>query len=130
MQGVILLDYGENTHQVEEEEKTRFLKSLLEQMFENTEVFSNILALWPEDHLSVENKVKLRSILNKWGIVVIDSNGDCMKVLLDNEEIAIFNKPFYKLKKDLQVRDPKKRIFVEMHINCWSKFDEPSNEEI
>ena len=57
MKGTILLNYNENTHQVEEEEKSRFLKTLLEQMFESTDVFNQIQKIWPNDGLpSVEQK--------------------------------------------------------------------------
>ena len=42
MEGTILLNHNDNTRQVEEEEKSKFLYSLLEQMFENTDVVDKI----------------------------------------------------------------------------------------
>jgi hypothetical protein len=57
MKSTILLNYDENTRQVEEEERLRFLKNLLDQIGIPTNDF------WTtEPTLSVNQKIKLRSI--------------------------------------------------------------------
>ena len=58
MKGTVLLNYDENTKQVEEEEKTRFLRGLLEQMGVPINEF------WTTDNLlSINQRIKLRGLL-------------------------------------------------------------------
>ncbi len=130
MKATILLNYRENTRQVEEEEKARFLKGILEQCFDGTDVADKIQEIWVEDGtLPVFQKVKLRMILSTYKIQVIDNLDGHMKIYLENELIGEWLKCKYKLKQDLNVVDPKQRIFLEMEVNCWSIFDQPENTE-
>jgi putative SOS response-associated peptidase YedK len=131
MKGIILLNYNEDTRQVEDEEKARFLRDFLERCFDNApEVAEQIATIWNVDGpLSAPQKVKLRNILTTYNISVIDDHDGHMKVFLENEPVAEWLKPSYKLKKELQIKDPKKRIFLEMEVNCWSVFDPPETEQ-
>lgn len=123
MKATILLNHNENTHQVEEEEKTRFLKSILEQMGVPIQEF------WTSDGpLSVDQRIKLRGILITYGIQVIDDMDGHMQIWVssdgENELCAEWFKSTYKLKRDLRVLDPRKQLYLEMEVNCWSLFDE------
>lgn len=119
MKGTILLNYSENTRQVEEEEKSRFLRSLLEQMDLPIQDF------WSDDTpLSPEQKIKLRGVLYTFGIQVIDDLDGHMQIYLDGEIIGEWQKCTYKLKRDLKELDPRKQLFLEMEVNCWSPFEE------
>lgn len=131
MKGTILLSYNENTQQVEEEEKARFLRTFLEQCFEDApEVAAQISAIWTSDGpLPPVQKVKLRGILSTYGIQVIDNLDGHMQIYLENELMAEWLKCTYKLKKDLRVIDPRQRIYLEMEINCWSVFDPKEEQE-
>lgn len=131
MKGTILLNYNENVHQVEEEEKSRFLKTFLEQCFGDVpEVSNQIATIWNVDGpLPAPQKVKLRGILTTYGIQVIDDLDGHMQVYLENELVAEWFKCTYKLKKDLRVIDPRKRIYIEMEVNCWSAFDSQEEQE-
>ena len=130
MKGTILLSYSENTHQVEEEEKARFLREILLQSFENTEVVFQIQNIWGSDGvLSTDQKVKLRGILTTYGIQVIDDFDGHMQIFIEDELIGEWFKCTYKLKRDLRVTDPRKRIYLEMEVNCWSHFDPPEEQE-
>lgn len=130
MKGTILLDYNENTHQVEEEEKARFLRGILVTCFENTDVSSQIEKIWEsEGLLSAAQKVKLRGILATYGIQVIDDFDGHMQIYLENELIAEWYKCTYKLRRDLRVLDPRKRAYLEMEVNCWSVFDDKEESE-
>lgn len=131
MKGTILLNYNEDTRSIEEEEKSRFLRGFLEQCFESApSVVDQISTIWNVDGpLPAEQKVKLRSVLTTYGIQVIDDNDGKMKIYLENEVQAEWFKPTYKIKKDLSVIDPKKRIFLEMNISCWSVFDPAEEQE-
>lgn len=119
MKGTILLNYNENTKQVEEEEKTKFLKFLLEQVGVSVEEF------WTtEGVLSVDQRMKLRSILESFDIKVFDDLDGHMQVYAGNELIGEWHKCIYKLKRDLRQMDPRKQLYLEMIIDCWSLFDE------
>lgn len=124
MKGTILLNYQENTHQVEEEEKTRFLRSLLEQMGVPIEDF------WTsETNLSTAAKIKLRGVLSSFGVQVVDDLDGHLQVYVEGELVGEWNKCTYKIKKDLREIDPRKRLYLEMQINCWSLFDEAETQE-
>lgn len=125
MQGVILLNYNENTYQVENEEKSRFLRELLGQVFDNTDVSAQIQNIWDVDApLSASQKVKLRGILTTYGIQIIDDNAGALQIYVENEKVAEWYKPTYKLKTDLAQLDPKKKLYLEMNIKYWSVFEE------
>lgn len=125
MKGTILLNHSENTKQVEEEEKTRFLRGILEEMGIPVQDF------WAsETTLSIEQRIKLRGILATYGIQVIDDLDGRMQIWVspDKEElpqkVAEWHKCIYKLKRDLRQLDPRKQLYLEMEINCWSLFEE------
>lgn len=121
MKGIILLNYDDNIQKVEDEEKTRFLKTLLEQMGVPIDNF------WTSDApLSVNQKIKLRGILATYSVQVIDDLDGLLQIYVEGEKVAEWQKPLYKLKRDLRQLDPKKQLYLEMEVNCWTIFE---NEE-
>jgi hypothetical protein len=119
MQGTILLNYDENVKQVEEEEKTRFLRNLLEQMGVPLDEF------WATDTaLSIDQRIKLRVILTTYSIQVIDDLDGHMQIYVENKLVGEWFKSTYKLKRDLRQLDPKKQLYMEMTINFWTIFEE------
>ena len=80
--------------------------------------------VWTEDTLSVENKIQLRSIYRNYSIQVIDYTDGNLEFYVENQLVGKWNKPEYKIKKDLSELDPKKQAYYEMHVDCWSIFDE------
>lgn len=123
MKATILLNYNENTRKVEDEEKTRFLKALLEQMGVPIQEF------WTTDGpLSVEQRIKLRGILATYSIQVIDDLDGHMQVYVEGEKVAEWFKCTYKLKRDLREIDPRKQLYLEMEVNCWSLFEESEEQ--
>lgn len=123
MRATILLNHTENTKQVEDEEKTRFLKSILEQMGVPIEEF------WTTDGpLTVDQRIKLRGVLVTYGIQVIDDLDGHMQIWFsadgENQLAAEWHKCTYKLKRDLRSLDPRKQLYLEMEVDCWSLFDE------
>lgn len=118
MRGTILLNADENTNRVEEEEKLRFTKEVLDNMgipMEN---------VWAEESsLSVGGKIKLRSILSSYSVTVIDDMGGGLQIYHDRELIAEWRKPSYILKRDFNQIDPKKHLYLEMHIDYTSIFE-------
>lgn len=123
MKGTILLNHTENTKKVEDEEKTRYLKDILDQMGLPIQDF------WTTDGpLSIEQKIKLRGILATYQIQVIDDLDGHMQVYVDGEKVAEWFKCTYKLKRDLRELDPRKQLYLEMEVNCWSLFEESEQE--
>ena len=124
MKGTILLNYDENVKQVEDEEKNRFLFGLLEQ------INIPIQEFWGgENSLSVIQKIKLRNLLNIYNIRVIDDRDGHLQVFFEEEMIGEWEKCTYKIKKDLQAADPRKQLYLEMQVNCWSLFEETEQQE-
>jgi hypothetical protein len=124
MKGTILLNYDANVKQVEEEERGRFLHSLLEQMNVPVQDF------WMGDSLSVTQKIKLRNLLHVYNISLVDDRDGRLEVYFENEKIAEWHKCTYKIKKDLQALDPRKQLYLEMQVDCWSLFEETEQQEI
>ena len=124
MKGTILLNHTENTKQVEEEEKTRFLRNILEQMGVPVQDF------WMMDSsLSVDERIKLRGVLSTYSVQVIDDLDGRMQIYVDNQKVAEWKKCTYKLKRDLKQLDPRKKLYLEMEIDCWSLFEETEQHE-
>jgi hypothetical protein len=118
MRSIILLNSNENTARVEEEEKTRFVRDVL------SSIGLPIEELWEEDgSLSIENKSKLREVLSTYGVQVIDHYDGEIQIYMNSDLIGEWKKSEYILKKDLAELDPKKKLFLEMHTNCWSIFE-------
>lgn len=123
MKATILLNSSENTHQIEEEEKTRFLRDILEQATVPIQEF------WTADGpLSLEQRMRLRGILSTYDIQVIDDLDGNMQIYVGTEKIAEFFKPTYKLRRDLRQLDPRKQLYLEMYCECWSLFEESESE--
>lgn len=119
MKATILLNYSENTKQIENEEKTRYIKNLLEQMGVPIQEF------WThEDVLSVDQKIKLRNLLKAYSIKIIDNLDGNLQIYVDGEKVAEWFKPTYKLKRDLSELDIRKQLYLEMEISCWSLFED------
>jgi hypothetical protein len=118
MESVILLNSNENTKQVEEEEKARFTYNVLETLgipLDDT---------WDENgELSIQGKIKLRSVLSMYNVQIIDDMGGGLQIYCDKQLIANWNKPSYILKKDYHQIDPRKKLFLEMKISAWSIFE-------
>lgn len=125
MKGTILLNYDDNTKQVEEEEKSKFLRSLLEQMGVPVEEFWSTTTDKP---LSVNQRIKLRSILTTYGIQVIDDLDGHLQIYVEGELVGEWFKCEYKLKKDLRQIDPRKQLYLEMLVNFWTIFEESQDK--
>lgn len=119
MKATILLNYSENTKQIENEEKTRYIKTLLEQMGVPIQEF------WTdEDTLSIDQKIKLRNLFKIYNIKIIDDLDGDLQIYVDGDKIAEWFKPVYKLKRDLSELDVRKQLYLEMEIRCWSLFED------
>ncbi len=117
MQYTILLDSRANIREVEAEEQTKFVVSIIEALEIPFEWDSNT-------PFSIFDKVKLRKVLSQYNISVLDDMSGCIKILLEREQIAVWHKPSFMLKEDLSQIDSKKRLYIEMKCHFDSIYDE------
>lgn len=124
MKGIILLNSSDNTGLIEEEEKSKFVRSILE------ELGLPLDDIWDENNqLSFESKMKLRSILGTYQIQVIDGGlGGELQIYHEHKIIGEWRKPHYISKIDHNEKDPRKKIYIEMHIDYYSIFETENNE--
>ncbi len=125
MKATILLNNNyREAKQVEEEEKARYLRGILELMG------VPISEIWPSENLlNVEQRIKLRSILATYAVQVIDDLDGHMQIYVEGDKVAEWFKCTYKLKRDLREIDPRKRFYLEMEVNTWSLFEEEAEQE-
>lgn len=106
------------------EEQNRFIFSTLER----AGVDLSELDL-PEDlNLSVEDKIKLRSFLNKFEIKIINQVDGEVTLYVQHQPIAKWFKPKFVLKQDPNALERSERMYVEMHTNTWTVFDESTED--
>lgn len=118
MQGTILLNANEDTRKVEEEEKSRFIKGIIDLMGIPLE------GIWNDDEeLSLEKRMKLREIFSSYNVKIIDYHDGTLEIYVDNDLIAEWKKCEYVLKRDIAAIDPTKKLYLEMKINYWSIFE-------
>lgn len=119
MKAKVLLNYYENVKQIEEEEQSRFLRNLLEQMGVPIDSF------WNSDMiLNTAQRINLRKILSDYNINVIDDLDGHLQIYVENELVGEWFKSTYSLKRDLRETDLKKQRYLEMQISNWTIFEE------
>lgn len=124
MKEVILLNHNENTRKLEQELKNQFIDRLLQLIGIDTSEYydSNNLD-------SQTEQIKLKNLIINQNIEIIDYPGYDLIAYHNNEIIGIFKKPFYKLKKDGKILDKKKALFLEMHVEFATAFDDEDEPE-
>jgi len=108
----------EDTKVAEEEERNLFIKGILK------EIGVPLADVWPDILLTVEQKIKLRDLLNKLEIEIIEDGDRGYQIYHNNTELAKWNKPKFILKQDNKARSLSKKLYYEMVIETSSVFDE------
>ena len=121
VQTTILLD-REDTSKVEAEERNRWIKNVL------LKIGIPLDDAWPDENITVEQKIKLRKLLNKYDVIILDDGDRGTEIYVDKEIIARWNKPTYKLKTDNGQIDPSKKLFLEMTTDAVSIFDNDGDQ--
>lgn len=127
MESIILLNSNENTRKVEDEEKSRFVRSILESIDGLPPEY--LEGIWDEKgEVTLEGKIKLRQTLHTFDLEVIATPGGNLQVYHvpakgEHTLIGEWKKPFYTLKKDPSQINPSKRLYIEMKINYWSAYE-------
>lgn len=121
MEYTILLDKSTPLREVEAEEQTRFVISMVEALEVPFEWDAN-------EPFSVLDKIRLRKVLSQYNVSVVDDMEGGMKIFLEREKIAEWKKAQYLLKEDSLQVDPKKRLFIEMKCSFSSIFEEDAEQ--
>lgn len=119
---MIILVNRHEAREVEHEEKIKWLYSVLEQMGIPIDDW------WPEES-SMENIRKIKPKLKKLGIDVIDDAQDGILIYLNDDLIAEWKQPWYKLVEDPKEKDIKLRFYYEMHLRTRCIFEDQQNTE-
>ncbi len=113
----------EDSKSVEEEERNLFIKSIL------SEVGVPLEDVWPDISLNVEQKIKLRALLEKLGIEIINDGDRGSEIYYQNNLLAKWNKPTFLLREDKKAKNLNKRLYFEMVISTWSVFEKGDDND-
>jgi len=108
----------EDSKESEEEERNLFIKSVLE------EVGVPLEDVWPDILLTVDKKIKLRDLLNKLEIEIIEDGDRGYEIYHQNNMLAKWFKPRFLLREDKKAKTLNKRFYYEMVVNTWSIFNQ------
>ena len=111
----------EDAKSVEEEERNLFLKETL------SKIGVPLEEVWPDILLTVEQKIKLRSLLGKLDIEIVEDGDRGYEIYHQNTSLAKWNKPKFLLRKDNKAKSLNKRLYFEMITNTWSVFEGEEN---
>ena len=122
MQATIFLN-REDAAKTEQEERTLWVKDIL------LKIGIPLDDIWPENNeFTVEDKIKFRKLMAKYDILILDDSDHGLEIYVDDDIIARWNKPIYKLRIDNKQVDPAKKMFLEMNIDAVSIFDNDDEE--
>jgi len=106
---------------IEDEERNLFVRGILEEMGVPLE------EVWPDISLSIEQKIKLRNLLGKLEIEIIDDGDRGYTIYHQNTKLAEWFKPRFVLREDKGARTLNKKLYYEMVIKTWSVFNQQEN---
>lgn len=117
MQYTILLNHNENVHKVEDEERLKFIRSVLE-----TLEIAQLSECWEVNkyELSVNERIAIRELLYKYGIKIL--SGEEVEIFLDGELIGKFYKSEFKMKQEKA--GDFTTLYLEMKVRNWTIFEE------
>ncbi len=116
MEYIVLLDKSSILRDIEAEEQTRFVISIIETLEVPFEWNSN-------EAFTIFDKVRLRKVLSQYNVEVIDDMDGGVKVYLERNKIAEWKKASYVLKEDPSQIDPKKKLYIEMKCKFESIYE-------
>jgi hypothetical protein len=122
MQRSVYLD-REDAQAIEEEERNIFLRSVLE------EVGVPLEDIWPDISLTIEQKIKLRDLLAKLDIEIINDGDRGYQIYHQNTKLGEWFKPRFILREDKGARTLSKKLFYEMVVKTWTVFEEQEKDD-
>lgn len=73
---------------------------------------------------TILQKALLKKILKQNKIIIKDYHDESLEIYVDEERIAYWSKPYYKLIIDTSKLNKKDQQYIEIEMECWSVFDE------
>ena len=116
----------DDCNSVETEERNLFIRGILEELGVPDD---SLMEVWPELELTVKNKIKLRSLLSKLDIEIVDDGDRGLKVYTGDTLLAEWAKPNFILREDKGARTLAGKLYYEMVIRTWSVFDQENDDE-
>jgi len=116
----------EDAHTVVEGVRFSWLRFVLESTGMNLE------GCFPDNDdpnsMTIAQKAQLREILKQNKILLLDDHDGGVRLYIDEDLIAEWRKPRYRLNIDHRKLDPKKKSFASIDIEYWSVFDEQETQ--
>lgn len=78
--------------------------------------------------MSIIQKAKLRKVLEQNKINIVDNHDGSLLIYLENDVIAEWKIPNFKLHFDRNELNPQKRWYIEIEMDYWSVFDEEEDD--
>jgi hypothetical protein len=112
----------EDATKVEAEERDIYIKSILEGMGVPLD------DVWPDTHLTVEQKIKLRELLSKLDLEIVEDGDRGYRVYSEGDLLAEWFKPRFVLRKDESARSNRNKLFYEMIVKTNDVFEGNEDE--
>lgn len=84
--------------------------------------------IWPDISLGVEQMVKLRDLLSKLELEIIDDGDRGTKIYNNETLLGEWKKPRFVLRTDNAARTFAKKLYYEMITDTWTIFEEKKND--
>lgn len=113
----------EDAKSIEESERALYVRGILE------EIGIPLDEVWPDEQLTVDQKIELRKALGKYSIQIIDNGDRQTEIFVNDDLIAKWFKPRYIMRVDPTKREKSKQLYYEMILKTESLFDLPPETE-
>ena len=115
MKYTLLLNRTDDLKKIEAEEQSRFVRMILEEL--------EVPFEWKDDLLTVEEKIKLRSLLTTYNISILDEPDGILKIYAGRDLIGEWKQCEFRLRKDSSKINHQDRLYYEMHCNFSTIFE-------
>lgn len=118
----------EDASKTEAEEQYKFIKFNIEALDLDLDINEILPDLYID--FTADKKIKLRELLNKFNVLILNDGAGQVQIIMHDENtkskqvIAEWKKCRFDLKIDISEPNPNKRLYMAMHIDCWSVFEE------
>lgn len=115
----IILARRENYREVEEELKYKFVIHVLEFVGLPKDLLKECFPIEGIKNYSTDNKIKLREVLNKWGLSIVDNKNGELKIYVGNELIAHWKKSQIVFRRNSSRSKIKNQLYIEIQTDYW-----------
>lgn len=85
------------------------------------------------EDITPTHKISLRKHMSDFDVTIVDDRDGGIKIYVYNDEqhilVGMWNKSKFVYREDLSEIDPANKIYVEVHADTWTIFDEGNEEE-